>query len=110
VLGPILFLVYINDLDSSLVSSVQKFADDTKLFGVVDDETHWRMLQKDLQRLCHRSEMWQMPFNASKCTVLHLGCHNNVFDYFMNIHKLDAVNQEKDLGILITSNLKSASQ
>ena len=110
VLGPILFLVYINDLDSSLVSSVQKFADDTKLFGVVDDETHRIMLQQDLHRLCHWSEMWQMPFNASKCTVLHLGCHNNVFDYFMNNHKLDAVNEEKDLGILITSNLKSASQ
>jgi len=110
VLGPILFLVYINDLDSSLVSSVHKFADDTKLFGVVDNETHRRMLQKDLQRLCYWSEMWQMPFNASKCTVLHLGCHNNVFDYFMDNHKLDAVNVEKDLGIRITSNLKPASQ
>ena len=54
--------------------------------------------------------MWQMPFNASKCTVLHLGCHNNVFDYFMDNHKLDAVTEEKDLGILITINLKSASQ
>jgi len=89
---------------------VQKFADDKKLFGVVDDETHRRMLQEDLQRLSHWSEMWQMPFNASKCTVLHLGCHNNVFDYLMDNHKPDAVTEEKDLGILITSNLKSASQ
>ena len=80
------------------------------LFGVVDDETHRIALQKDLQRLCHWSEMWQMPFNASKCTVLHLGCHNNVFDYFTDNHKLDAVSEEKDLGILITSNLKSAGQ
>jgi len=43
--------VYINDLDSSLVSSVQKFADDTQLFGVVDDETPRIMLQQDLHRL-----------------------------------------------------------
>ena len=62
-LGPILLLMYIDDLDSSLVSSVQKFADYTKLFGVVDDETQRATLQKDLQRLCHWSEMW-MPFNA----------------------------------------------
>jgi len=43
--------------------------------------------------------MWQMPFKTSQCTVLHLGCHNKVFDYFMDNHKLDAVGEEK-LGLL----------
>ena len=83
-LGPILFLIYINDLDSSLVSLVQTFAYDMKLFGAVDDDTHREMLQRDLQHLCQWPKMWQMPFNTSKCTVLHLGCHNKVFDYFMD--------------------------
>jgi len=84
-----------------------------KLFGAVEDDTHRAMLQKNLllQRLCQWSEMWQMPFNTSKCTVLHLGCHNKAFDYFMNNHRLDVVSEEKDLGIIfIASNLKSAGQ
>ena len=47
---------------------------------------------------------------AYKCTVLHLGCHNNIFDYFVDNRKLDANSEEKDLGVLITSNWKSPSQ
>ena len=51
VLGPILFLVYINDLDDQLSSNVLKFADDTKLFGVVDNHIDGRRLQKDIDLL-----------------------------------------------------------
>jgi len=40
VLGPILFLIFINDLDNQLSSNVLKFADDTKLFGVIDNHFH----------------------------------------------------------------------
>ena len=52
VLGPILFLIFINDLDDQLSSNVLKFADDTKLFGVIDNHFHSQNLQKDIDTLC----------------------------------------------------------
>ena len=106
VLGPVLFLIFINDLDSNLLSSVLKFADDTKVFGRVNSDKDREVLQQDLHRLMNWSDRWQMPFNASKCKVMHLGNGNSRFSYFMGDHKLESVNEEKDLGIFITDNLK----
>jgi len=60
VLGPV-FLI--NDLESTLVNSVLKFADDTKLFGKVNNDIDRRSIQNDLYRLIDWSEKWQMPFN-----------------------------------------------
>ena len=48
VLGPVLFLIFINDLDSNLLSSVLKFADDTKVFGRVNSDKDKEVLQQDL--------------------------------------------------------------
>ena len=48
VLGPILFLIYINDLDNGIKYWILKFADDTKIFGVVNGDLHRSELQKDL--------------------------------------------------------------
>ena len=73
VLGPLLFLIFINDIDSSLTSSISKFADDTKLYREVNDEKDASLLQKDLDRLFTWSQTWQMSFNADKCKVLHFG-------------------------------------
>jgi len=68
------------------------------------------LLQSDLQRLVEWSTMWQMPFNDTKCSVMHLGGSNQKFDYFMGSYKLEAVSQEKDLGFCITDNLKPSMQ
>jgi len=51
-LGLVLFLIFINDLDTSISSNVLKFADDTKLYRVVDNELDGHMLQRDLDVLC----------------------------------------------------------
>jgi len=83
VLGPSLFLIFINDLDSDLLSSLLKFADDTKVFTRVNDEKDKEELQADLDCLTEWSEKWQSPFNASKCRVMHLGRSNKKFDYSM---------------------------
>ena len=71
VLGPILFLIYINDLDDSITSNVLKFADDTKLFRKVNTDGDKQYLQNDLVRLVKWSEKWQMLFNFGKCKCLH---------------------------------------
>ena len=58
VLGPILFLIYINDLDDSITSNILKFADDTKLFRKVNTDGDKQHLQNDLDRLVKWSEKW----------------------------------------------------
>jgi len=73
VLGPVLFLIFINDLESTLLNSVLKFADDTKLFGKVNNDIDRSSFQKDLHRLIDWSEQWQMPFNITKRTVCRHG-------------------------------------
>ena len=74
VLGLILFLIYINDLDDSITSNVLKCtADDTKLFRKVNTDGDKQHLQNDLDRLVEWSEKWQMLFNFGKCKCLHTG-------------------------------------
>jgi len=71
VLGPILFVIYINDLDSDLVSHIGKFADDTKMYKSVNCIADVEMLRNDLTRLDEWSREWQMQFNIDKCVVMH---------------------------------------
>jgi len=97
VLGPILFLIYINDLDSHIVSSILKFADDTKLFSTVNNDNDRAVLQSDLHKLLEWSDKWQMPFSISKCKVMHLGRNNTRFRYVMDSHLLEEVSEEKIL-------------
>ena len=110
VLGPILFLIFINDIDSSVSSSISKFADDTKLYRKVSDEHDALLLQKDLDRLFSWSQTWQMSFNADKCKVLYFGPKNFSYDYKMNGSVLSEVTFEKDLGVVITGDLKPSRQ
>ena len=60
VLGPILFLIYINDLDDDITSKVLKFADDTKVFRKIKSDADRQHLQDDLNKLIEWSEKWQM--------------------------------------------------
>ena len=91
VLGPVLFLIFINDLEIDIVNSVFKFADDTKLLsGKINDSNDRDQLQQDLQQLLNWSDSWQMPFNTSKCKVMHLGCSNKHYNCYMGSQKLEA--------------------
>ena len=65
-LGPLLFLIYINDLDDNITSNVLKFADDTKVFRKVDTDGDKQHLQNDLDRLVKWSEKWQMFVSSLK--------------------------------------------
>jgi len=73
VLGPVLFLIFINDLDSGIANWILKFADDTKIYGCLKDPKDCDTLRDDLDLLCAWSNEWQMQFNIDKCKVMHIG-------------------------------------
>lgn len=108
VLGPILFVIFINDMPEIVDSMCQLFADDAKIFRSVHirDEASNLKLQKDLDNVYQWSQKWQLPFNTSKCKVLHLGHNNPCHQYKMNGQKLQNVEDEKDLGVVIDNELK----
>ena len=104
VLGPILFLIYINDLN------VLKFADDTKLFRKVNTDGDKQYLQNDLDRLVKWSEKWQMLLNFGKCKCLHTEHRNLNVNYKMGDTVLGTTVKEKDLGITISADMKVSEQ
>ena len=84
VLGPTLFLIFINDLDVAAEVTgavVEKFADDTKCFMVTETEEDKTRFQAMLSKLDAWSSNWQMMFNMDKCHVIHAGDKNPKFDY-----------------------------
>ena len=72
VLGPILFLIYINDLPDEVCSQVRLFADDTALYLTMESEDSGSTLQSDLDILSMWETRWDMEFNPSKCQVVHV--------------------------------------
>ena len=110
VLGPLLFLVYINDLEDGVASNILKFADDTKIFRRVQTRQECRTLQDDLNRLDQWSAKWQMLFNQSKCKCLHIGRANGKEPYEMHNTVLLKTSKEKDLGVTISADWKVSEQ
>ena len=105
-----LLLLLINDLNSGIDSAVLKFADDTNIFRIVDSAEDSACLQMDLTNLGEWSQVWNMLFNAIKCKVLHIGNLNHHFKYSMLDCQLSEVEEERDLGVIISSDIKSAKQ
>ena len=84
VLGPTLFLIFINDIDCAVETAgaiIKKFADDTKCFMVVENEEEKQKFQSMLDSLEDWGSVWQMAFNTDKCHVLHAGKKNAEHDY-----------------------------
>ncbi|CAM5148917.1 unnamed protein product [Eretmochelys imbricata] len=110
VLGPILFNLFINDLEKGVNSEVAKFADDTKLLKIVKTKADCEEVQKDLTKLSDWATKWQMKFNVDKCKVMHIGKNNPNYTYNMMGPNLATTNQEKDLGVIVDSSLKTSTQ
>ena len=110
VLGPELFLIYINDIDEDLTCTVSKFADDTKIGSTVLSNEQVENMQNNLDKLSAWAQTWQMRFNEDKCKVLHIGSRNEKATYKMNDTQLQVVDKEKDLGVIISNNLKPSQQ
>ena len=107
VLGPILFIIYINDLPEVVKSNVKIFADDTKLFNAITNQSldNTSNLQSDLKALEDWSQKWQLKFNAEKCKVIHYGSNNPKTGYTLNGTSLECSLAEKDLGIIFDNKL-----
>ena len=106
VLGPILFVIFINDFPSLLQSSVKLFADDAKLYSDVSHANGHLKLQEDLKTCVDWANQWLMLFHPKKCKVIHYGKHSNKLDYTLNGHPVIHVTEEKDLGIKMSEDLK----
>ena len=109
VLEPVLFVIYINDIDSYVSSKILKFADDTKIVGVVSSPEGVMQLRQDLIDMCHWSNDWLM-YNTDKCKIMHLGNKIPCVKYDLGGRELESILEEKDLGILITKDLKVSAQ
>ena len=104
------FNIYINDLEDDISSKVLKFADDTKVFRKVTNDTDKQSLQDDLDKLVKWSEKWQMLFNFGKCKCIHIGHGNMDEEYKMGDAVLGRTTQEKDLGVTFNADMKVSEQ
>ena len=110
VLRPVLFIIYINDIDEGLNNFISKFADYTKIGNSIITDRDRMSLQEDLRKISKWSKRWEMPFNVNKCHILQIGTRNQKFEYEMNGVKLESVQCVKDLGVMIASSLKFSQQ
>ena len=99
VLGPILFLIYINDLSEKTKYKVRLFVDDTALYLALSSIQDARLLQDDLNRLQQWELDWDMEFNPSKCTVIHVSRSRSPLsvEYHLHGQVLESVSSSKYL-------------
>jgi predicted nucleic acid-binding Zn ribbon protein len=110
VLGPILFLIFINDITSASNDkvSIKLFADDVKLYSIIDIGSSTASLQQSIDYLVSWASNWQLNINISKCNVLSLRnrSHSSVsVPYYVNQVCLNNSNLVSDLGILVDTEL-----
>ena len=104
-----LIVIFINDIDSTVVSSLLTFAD-TKTLRQVPEVEYAFTLQEDLHSMYKWSQDWQLLFNFTKCKCLHIGYNNPNYDYFMGDVRIESIDIEKDLGVHIHKSLKVKEQ
>ena len=109
VLGPVLFLILINDLPENIRLSVRLFADDCVLYRNIESPMDCQILQDDLNSLAQWETDWQMKFNLAKCHSMRVTQHppymHIQFDYILHQQRLEQVQFAKYLGLTITDNL-----
>ena len=108
VLGPLLFLLFINDIDNNIQSPLRLFADDTILYREIWSKDDHNIIQNDIQTLFKWSQTWKLNFNVTKCKVLTISNKKDPdkFNYTLNTDPLEHANSHQYLGITINSNLR----
>ena len=106
VLGPLLFLLYVNDITSAVKNSyVKLYADDLSVFRVINNTCDAKLLQNDLEYIYQWANLWQLKINFDKCRCMHFG--------YSSIHNVYNINNvpiavsvcERILGVYIDSSL-----
>jgi endonuclease/exonuclease/phosphatase family metal-dependent hydrolase len=109
VLGPILFVIFINDMPDMVNSICKLFADDTKIYRIISGPADCDALQEDLFKLSEWSDTWLLRFNVDKCKRMHLGYTNSKYEYklsYTNANPVAETEEEKDLGVVVDPQLK----
>ncbi|BHF72241.1 hypothetical protein SprV_0401530500 [Sparganum proliferum] len=111
VLGPTLFLLFINDCVDGLDRDTAMFADDMKIWKVIQNAADETNFQENLCRLDEWSRRWLLSFNLNKCTILRLGNQtSSTRQYHLNGMPLREAETQKDLGVWVADSLKPSTQ
>jgi hypothetical protein len=102
ILGPIFFLIYVNDITEQIKSSIYLFADDVKLFSLSENSTY---LQNDLNTLRAWSIKWQLEISREKCSVLYIGQNNPKHEYKFSDLNIMEQTSVRDLGVEVDNKL-----
>ncbi len=107
VLGPVLFIIYMNKIDFGLNNFISLITHDTKIGNTILSESIRRSLQEELRKISDWSVKWEMPYNINKYQILQVGSRNikNDYENLMNAIKIKSVHSVKDPpGVTVTSN------
>jgi len=114
VLGPLFFLIYINDISKNLTpgTKIRLFADDSLLYRTIRSPADCKILQEDLNTLQKWKQLWKMEFHPGKCHLLQITNKLNPISFVYNIHNtpLTKVDSAKYLGVIIDSKLNWKKQ
>lgn len=107
VLGPLMFLIFVNDINKDIQSNIRLFADDCLMYHSIKNPHHSTILQNDLNTLTKWADTWQMEFNISKCHIMHM--HNKkspiIQQYTMHGKPINTTKHHPYLGIELSSDL-----
>ena len=114
VLGPLFFLIYINDISKNLSvgTKIRLFADDSLLYRTIRSAKDCEILQNDLNTLQKWEKLWKMEFHPGKCHLLQISNKRNPINFVYSIHNtaLSKVDSAKYLGVIIDSKLNWKKQ
>ena len=103
ILGPLFFIIYIDGLSKIVVNKINLYADDSKLYGLANNDFDKNVFQTDINQIYEFCRLWQLRINGSKCETLHFGTNNPNYLYAINQENVPIKNSYKDLGVMISN-------